>query len=128
MPRFRSHHQHSHATSNHRSLMAALRVVRERVFSPYFTKDDAEAFLNEKLAGLEKIKEMRHSSILLTNIVHQNKDLIFEVVNTKRLKCAARLIGAEVSRKATCNIDDEYAACIVYATALRELRTSDGNQ
>jgi hypothetical protein len=112
--------------SNQGLFLMALKAVKERVFSPYFSRYDAEAFLNENIPGLEAIKNMlRHSPrVLQANIVRQNKNSMFNVVNTKRLKQMARLIGMEVSRKATHNISEKDAACIVYATAFQELSST----
>jgi hypothetical protein len=102
----------------------ALKALKERIFSPYFTRYDAEAFLNENIAGLEGIKKMLGGAnviVVQSNIVHKNINSTFKIVNTRRLRRMARLIAVEVSRKATHNISEKDAACVVYATALQEL-------
>ena len=123
MSRFRASHDANVAASNQGRFNMALGLVKERVFSPYFTKYDAEAFLNENIAGLAAIKEVLRSNsrIIRVSMMHQNRSM-FRIVNTKKLKQTARLIGIEVSRKATRNISEEDAACIVYATTMQELR------
>jgi hypothetical protein len=125
--------------------MVALRAVKERVFSPYFTKYDAEAFLNENLAILENVGGwvivVDNGRILVGNIVDNNNNsssLVGNVArqNTKqhwgfkvdvnarrRLGRKAKSIAVEVSRKATRNISEEDTARVVLVAALREFRT-----
>ena len=126
MPRFRSQQptMHNNVALNQGRLTMALKALKERIFSPYFTRYDAEAFLNENIAGLEGIKKMLGGAnvmVVQSNIVHKNINSTFKIVNTRRLRRMARLIAVEVSRKATHNISEKDAACVVYATALQEL-------
>ena len=126
MPRFRSQQptMHNNVALNQGRLTMALKALKERIFSPYFTRYDAEAFLNENIAGLEGIKKMLGGAnviVVQSNIVHKNINSTFKIVNTRRLRRMARLIAVEVSRKATHNISEKDAACVVYASALQEL-------
>lgn len=126
MPRFQSQQptMHNNVALNQGRLTMALKALKERIFSPYFTRYDAEAFLNENIAGLEGIKKMLGGAnviVVQSNIVHKNINSTFKIVNTRRLRRMARLIAVEVSRKATHNISEKDAACVVYATALQEL-------
>ena len=143
MSRLHAEH-HSNIASNRGRLMVALRAVKERVFSPYFTKYDAEAFLNENLAILDNVGGwvivVDNGRILVGNMVDNNnsRSLVGNVArqNTKqhwgfkvdvnarrRLGRTAKSIAVEVSRKATRNISEEDTARVVLVAALREFRT-----
>jgi len=127
---------HSNIASNRGRLMMALRAVKERVFSPYFTKYDAEAFLNENLAILENVGGwvivVDNGRILVGNVVDNNNSrqntkqhwgFKVDVNANRRLGRTAKSIAIEVSRKATRNISEEDTARAVLVAALREFRT-----